>query len=210
MKYVKDFIKHFKQKPAFSLRECRAFLKEKGISQQYLKFFLHYLKKKGMMQGITKGYYTMHDDPIVAGFAFKPFYYGLQEALSLHDLWEQETNLVIITTRKVRTGSRAILGARVIIRRVKPEFFHGFEHLQHYDLYLPVSTPEKTLLDFLHFKEEIPKDALENIKTAVNPERMRELLKRHSIQTRNKIQKILGMQPENQKQTKLKTKKKKK
>jgi predicted transcriptional regulator of viral defense system len=61
------------------------------------------LIKEKKIHKITNGKYTFQEEIMCVGFAFSPFYYGLQEALSLHNLHEQETNAIIITTNKIKT-----------------------------------------------------------------------------------------------------------
>jgi hypothetical protein len=58
------------------------------------------LLRSGRIYKITRGSYTFYDEVQYAGFAFQPFYYGLEDALSLLGLWKQETNPVIITPGK--------------------------------------------------------------------------------------------------------------
>ena len=68
------------------LYEIRTVLKLKGISDGYLKRMINYLLGKGELKRITSGIYTLHDDIMVAGFAFQPFYYGLESALTIRKL----------------------------------------------------------------------------------------------------------------------------
>lgn len=156
MKYIADFARHFGGREVFSIRDARIFLKQKKISKQYLHFLIHYLQKKGKLRKIAKGFYSFKDDLMVCGFAFSPFYYGLHQALSFHKLWDQAANPVIVSLKKVRPGLRAIMGANVVVRRVDSKMFFGFERVKHYDFWLPVSTPEKTLIDFVYFRQKIP------------------------------------------------------
>ena len=87
---------------------------------------MNHLTKKGEIKKITRGAYTFKEEIEVVGFAFSPFYYGLQEALSLRNLWEQEVNPVVITPRKIRQGVRKFLGNNYLIKRVNRSMFFGF------------------------------------------------------------------------------------
>src|SRR3989338_9229511 len=78
---------------------------------QYYKQLIRNLVIKGKVKRLSKGFYTMHNEISLAVFCFKPAYLGLQDALSIHDFWEQETIPVIITSRKVRSGIRKLSGA---------------------------------------------------------------------------------------------------
>src|SRR3990167_6157972 len=110
MKYTKAIRERFRSKPVFSLNELRTFLSKSGISDSYLRLLVHNMQKSGELKRITSGKYTFADEMQVVGLAYAPYYYGLQDALSLHNLWEQETVPVVITTRKARGGKREFLG----------------------------------------------------------------------------------------------------
>ena len=62
----------------------------------------------------------------MSGFGFSPFYYGLEDALSLRNVWEQETNPVIITPRTVRVGIRKFEGRHFVVRRIDRSMFFGY------------------------------------------------------------------------------------
>ncbi len=192
MKYIKEFVGHFGKRDFFSIRDCRVFLKQKKISKAYFSYLIHYLLKKSVIKRIARGYYTFQDDPIVAGFAFSPFYYGLQEALSMHGLWEQETNPVIITTKKARTGLRQVLQGNVLVRRIGKKMFFGFNMMNHCGKWVPVSDIEKTFIDIVYFNEKIPAEAMLEIKKVLRRKVLDEYLAKTKPRLRERIKKILG------------------
>ena len=159
MKYMKDFTAHFGKRTVFSIRDVKNFLWQKGISAQYLSLLIHNLVKKGTIKKISGGIYTFHEDMLVSGFAFSPFYYGLHEALSLHGLWGQQTNPVILTAKKARAGVRTIFSNNIYVRRISKNMFFGIEMLKYADFWIPVSCIEKTAIDFAYFREKIPEEA---------------------------------------------------
>ena len=178
MKYLAEFIQRFESRPFFSIRDARIFLKKKRISAAYLHFLLHYLAKRGKIHRLGKGAYTFREDIMVAGFAFQPFYYGLHQALSLHGCWNQATNPVIITPKRVRPGIRSVMGANIVVRRVRPGMFFGFERIQEGNQWLPVSTPEKTLIDFAYFRQKIPEEAKRALLRKINLKQLNACLKK--------------------------------
>ena len=105
MKYMREFRSHFMKKPAFTAREVQLFLENRESSPGYYKLVIHNLLSRREIYRITRGVYTFQEDAQMSGFGFSPFYYGLEDALSLRNVWEQETNPVIITPRKVRVCS---------------------------------------------------------------------------------------------------------
>jgi len=104
MKYTHEVREHFKAVPAFTISDIKVFLGKKGISESYLRLLVHNLLKKGEIKRISRGIYSFRSETQVVGFGFRPFYYGLQDALSLRNLWEQETNPVVITRGRYGLG----------------------------------------------------------------------------------------------------------
>ncbi|MEM3245679.1 MAG: type IV toxin-antitoxin system AbiEi family antitoxin [Candidatus Micrarchaeaceae archaeon] len=187
IKYMDDFKEHFKGRIYFSSRDAEIFLKSSGAKKDYIKLMLHNLEKRNDIFRLKRGYYTFNVNLDYIGFIFSPFYYGLQDALSLHGFWEQETNPVIITTRKVRTGIREIGGRNVIIHRINRRFFFGYQSLKVGNSYVPVSDPEKTLLDFAYFRLNIPDEALKRIVQEIDMKRMHFYLKKTNKAVVNKV-----------------------
>lgn len=170
MKYVDQLVENFSMQPSFSTGDARRLLSD--ISDGYLDVFLHNLTKRNKIHRISRGIYTFHDDSGVVGFAFRPFYYGLQDAMSLHNIWEQETNPVVITPRKVASGLRQFEGANYVVRRINRKMFFGYELMKYGDLWIPVSDVEKTLMDIVYFEQNIPEDALKAFKRKINKEKL--------------------------------------
>ncbi len=190
-KYLKEFREHFKYRSYFSIKEAEMFLNQHGAGREYARLALHNLEKRGEIKRLKRGYYSFNDNLDTIGFLFEPFYYGLQEALSLHDLWEQETNPVIITTRKVRSGVRAILGRNVVIRHIQRKMFFGYEAKRIGNSFLPVSDMEKTLIDFVYFKVAIPKDILEEMKKRLDGNKLQRYLQKLDKSLRIKVNNLL-------------------
>jgi predicted transcriptional regulator of viral defense system len=153
---------------------------------------MNHLTKKGEIKKITRGAYTFKEEIEVVGFAFSPFYYGLQEALSLRNLWEQEVNPVVITPRKIRQGVRKFLGNNYLIKRVNRSMFFGFEMIKYYEFWIPVSDVEKTLIDFVYFKQALPKETIEEIKQQIRDEILFGYLKRVPKWVKKRVLKLLS------------------
>jgi predicted transcriptional regulator of viral defense system len=169
-----DKIRNFIAKtPVFTSKDIERITKNK----KYAHLILTKLTAKKEIFRLTKGFYSKFEDPIFSVFCFKPAYLGLYEALSLRNLWEQETNTIIITTKKVRTGKRNILDSNVIVKRINPKYFFGFDYLPYGNFYLPVSDLEKTLIDIIYFKEYLSPSLLKRIRKKINSEKLKEYLK---------------------------------
>ncbi|MEM5836389.1 MAG: hypothetical protein QW058_01350, partial [Candidatus Aenigmatarchaeota archaeon] len=112
---------------------------------------------------------------------------GLQEALSIHNLWEQETNVVIVSTRKIRTGVRKVFNSNVILHRIDEKYFFGYDYINYEKFFVPVSDIEKTLIDLVYFNEIPSKDVLVEIKKKLNKDKLNTYLKKFQPKFRERV-----------------------
>jgi len=187
MKYKKQLYDNFKKSKVFSLRDVRILFNNKNISKDYSKNLMANLIKEKKIHKITNGKYTFQEEIMCVGFAFSPFYYGLQEALSLHNLHEQETNAIIITTNKIKPGIREIMNTNVYLRRIDKKYFFGYDFIKYYDIEIPVSDIEKTLIDLVYYKENISKDVIIEIKKKIDLNKLNTYLQKYPKSFQKKI-----------------------
>lgn len=170
MKAVDAVRKLAMNSPYFTVEDVKRIA---GGSYAYL--LLNKMIKRGEVFRAGRGIYTRTDDPVVAVYYFKPAYIGLQEAMSYHGLWEQETATIIITSRKVRRGEREVFGSRVIVRVIDPRHFFGYEFVEMGNLCVPVSDIEKTFIDLLYFRSWI-RGYERLFRGKINPSRLKDYL----------------------------------
>lgn len=185
-KYLSEVEALFSKSPVVSYSSIYRIIASKKKVKQYAKRLVRYLISKGKIKRLTKGCYTAFDDASLAVFCFQPAYLGLQDALSFHNLWEQETVPVIVTTRKVRPGIRNILGTNVLIRRIEKKYFFGLEYLNQGSAALPYSDIEKTFMDIVHFRERLDKDVLSAFKDRIDKKTLSAYLKRYPEKIRRR------------------------
>ena len=178
----------FETSPIVSFKSIERIIRvKKPTKSNYAKLLISNLIKRGYIKKISKGAYTLHDDNSLAVLCFAPSYLGLQSALSAHNLWEQETIPVIITSKKIRIGIRNILGGNVLIRKTNKKFIFGIEYLQEGNFYLPFSDVEKTFIDMIIFKQKIPKEILSKFKKRIDEKKLKKYLREYSKKTKNRI-----------------------
>ena len=196
MKYIRYVREHFSDPgfPVVKLSDLRTALKTKKIGDAYLKRLVNYLMNSGELKRITKGTYTLHDEMTVVGFAFQPFYYGLENALTIRKLWEQGTNPIVITPKKARTGIRKFGGSNYVVQRIGKKLFFGYELIKYYDFWIPVSDPEKTLLDFVYFKHYLRADVSKKLKCMIQKKKLTAYLKRYAPDFKRKFLETLKIQ----------------
>lgn len=159
-------------------------------SDAYSKQIIRNLILKGRVKKLSKGCYTKYDDPSLLVLCFKEAYLGLQDAVSFRGLWEQETIPIILTTAKVRTGIRKVLGSNVLIRKIDKKYFFGFDFNQYSEnIYLPYSDNEKTLIDLFYYNENLSKDVLREFRAVVDVKRLNRYLSRYPKKYRDNFKK---------------------
>ncbi|MDE1873858.1 MAG: hypothetical protein KGI04_01935 [Candidatus Micrarchaeota archaeon] len=173
VKYKKEFASHFAIEPVFTSGDARRFLANMGASGAYARLFVHKLVKAGELLRISKGKYTFKKDEAVVGFAFRPFYYGLEYALTIRRIWTQMANPVIVTTTKAVPGPRKELGRMVQVRRISEKVFFGIEYLKYGDIFVPVSDVEKTLLDFIYYRISPGEEVFDKLLASSDAEKLR-------------------------------------
>ena len=186
-KHLKNVLALFKKSPVVNYRSI-----EMIAGKQYAKQLIRNLVLKGEIKKLAKGHYTIHDENSLSVFCFKPGYLGLQDALSFHNLWEQETIPIIITSRRVRQGIRKVMGSNVLIRRIDKKYLFGFDYYEQSGLYLPYSDVEKTLIDMVYFNENISGETLHNIIRKIDRKRLDSYLKTYPSRIRMKVLKYLS------------------
>jgi predicted transcriptional regulator of viral defense system len=173
--------------PVFRMSDLKTALGLKGIKPGYLRRMVNYLLHKRRIIRITKGTYTFHDDISVVGFAFTPFYYGLENALTIRKLWDQNTNPAVITWRNIRTGQRRFGDGNYSVHRISKRLFFGYELIRYYDFWLPVSDCEKTLIDLVYFGHDIDEEVLAVLRKAIDRAKLDEYLKSYGAVTRKAV-----------------------
>jgi predicted transcriptional regulator of viral defense system len=118
---------------------------------------------------------------------FPSAYLGLQDALSFHNLWEQETLPIVITSANVRAGIRKVMDQNILIRKIDKKYFFGFDYYQNEDVALPYSNIEKTFIDLIYFKESLSEEALKNIQINIDKNKLKNYLKKYPKKFRLKV-----------------------
>ena len=178
-KYLKEIENLFERSPVVSYSSIIRLMKSKNKVKYYPKRIINYLISKEKIKRLAKGYYTKSNDASLSVYCFQPDYLGLQDALSHHNIWEQETVPIIITTRKVRQGIRSILGKNVFLRRIQKKYFFGIEYALQDGLAMPYSDIEKTFLDMIYFKEKLGEEVLSEFRNRLDIKKLKGYLKRY-------------------------------
>lgn len=189
IKYIDKVRKFFKESPVVDIESLRKFIKRKN--KDYIYLLINNLLKKKEIKNITKGFYSSYEDPTLIVFCFKPSYLGLQDALSAHNLWEQETIPVVITTRRIRSGIRSVFGVNVMLRRLSKKYIFGFDYIQQGDFYFPYSDIEKTFIDMVYFKQPLDDEVIYEFKKKIDKKKLKVYLNKYPLIFRKRVNNAL-------------------
>lgn len=187
MKYINKVRQYMERTPVFDTKSVTRLVG----NAKYTYVLLNHLLRKGEIKRLTKGYYTIHEEPTLIVYCLKPAYLGLQDAMSFHNLWEQETMPIVLTVRKVRIGIRHVFGNNVMIRRLSPKHFFGYDYHTVDGLHLPVSDIEKTFIDMVYFNE-LRNDMVRPFKRKINKKKLQEYLKKYDKKFADKVLRMIS------------------
>jgi len=152
---ISDAFKNFK---TFTFNDVRmALTGKKKISDKTIQVTLSRMVKSKKLYKVTKGVFSLEKRDDIVGFAFSPFYYGGVAALMIRDLSDDQVKMEIMTTRRVKRSLVEIYGGDsvVVVHHVPKKYYFGFEDLKYGNLTIPVSNPEKTLIDIFYYKKRL-------------------------------------------------------
>lgn len=192
MKYEKEFRRYFSKIPIFTFKDAKRYLCMMGASEAYVKLFVYGQMKRRSLLRVGKGVYSYLDNEIAVGFAFRPFYYGLEFSMTLHRLWTQISVPVIITTTKAVPGIRESMGKRILIRRISEHMFFGIEYIEYNGMFVPVSDIEKTLIDFAYFNIDLNGDDTRTVLQKCSVRRLMEYARASNRKVEKRIEDILS------------------
>ena len=190
MTIVKKITEHFASYPVFTYRDVKLYLNSNRIDTKDLPRLISYMKSRRTIRTIRKGAYTLNNNVMVAGFAYSPFYYGLLSALTIRELWTQNSRPDIMTIKVVRNSRSYVFGSKediVFVHHIPMRYFFGYDIVEYGKLKVPVSNPEKTLIDLFYYKVKLAIQNYSGLLRAVNRKRLREYLKVYDKRTAKRV-----------------------
>lgn len=156
------YLKIFQEYPLFTTNDAAKLLHGKSY---YPKIFLYRFVKNGLATRISKGKYSVQEDPITfASLIYSPSYIALWSALTFHGLTGQIPKDIFVATIKNRQSIK-YNGVKIHFFKLKQMW--GFEKINYKGFSIFVSDIEKTIIDCLLARSvpiPIIYDAIENAK----------------------------------------------
>ncbi len=196
MKYIGKLIETFNSPsfPVFTINDVKLLFTGTSMTDGYLHLMMHNLLKKRKITRITRGVYTCHNnEALVAGFAFSPFYFGLEHALRIHKFSLQVTNPLVITSRNVRNGVKHFSGRNYVVYKLPAKYLFGYALKNYADMWIPVSDIEKTVIDMIYFKIAIRDEIWPKLLKEINTQKLKNYLKNYNPRFRSKVINIIAI-----------------
>lgn len=190
MTIVNEIRDHFSDYPVFTYRDLKLYFSGKRVKPSNLTRILSYMKSNGSIYTLRKGVYTFKKNDMVSGFAYAPFYYGLLSALTLRELWTQNSRPDIITMKKVRSTRTRIFDDPkdvIFVHHIPAGYFFGFDIIKYGALKLPVSDPEKTLIDLFYYRVKLPIQNYDKLLQSIETGKIRRYLKAYDRHTSSAV-----------------------
>lgn len=191
MKLGDEIVKAFSTFKTFSFDDLRILLSEKhsGISDKIIQVTVSRMIKKGRLHKVIKGVYSLEPRSDFAGFAFSPFYYGGLAALMIMELIDDQVKMDIMTTRRVKKSMIEIYGGRdrIFLHHIPSKYYFGFKNIRYGDIIVPVSDPEKTIIDLFYYKDRMSIQDYAEVLKKIKSRKLREYLKVYDNHTRKTV-----------------------
>jgi hypothetical protein len=181
-----EITKKFSGYPVFTYRDVKTYFKVKKGSKGNMARLLSYMKSTGKIQTIRSGVYTFNKDDMVSGFAYAPFYYGLLSALTIRELWTQNSKPDIITIKKPRGTRKSIFNDPeniIFLHHIPVKYFFGFDVMKYGKLMLPVSDPEKTIIDLFYYRTRLAIQNYDGLLRAIRRVKLAKYLEKYDKHT---------------------------
>jgi hypothetical protein len=191
-KYQKKVLDLFEKSPIVCFKSIENIVKEKKNIKQYTKQLIRNLLMQDKIKIIGKGFYSKYEDPALFVLCLQNSYLGLHSALSYYNLWEQETNPVILTPNRIKQGIRVINGQNVLIKNINKKYVVGVEYHKDGSFYLPYSDIEKTFIDLIYFKIKLDKEIYKKFVKILNKNKLKIYLKKYPKKFQYRVLREIG------------------
>ena len=177
----------FRDFKTFTFNDAKMALRDRhrNISDKTIQVTLSRMAAGKRICSLTKGVYSLEKRDEIVGFAFTPFYYGGLAALMIRDMIDDQVKMEIMTTHRVKVSLMAVFGgsSTVVLHHIPRKYYFGFEDLKYGDIVVPVSDPEKTLIDLFYYRVRLAIQDYSELLRAVNTKKLVRYLKVYNKRT---------------------------
>lgn len=143
-------VNKLREYPLFTVNDISKHLRK---SRNYSAILAFRLVKKGVIRRITKGKFTMYDNPLIfLSHIYTPTYIGSWSALRFYNMTTQlPKDFFVVTTRRRKTLD--CKDYKINFVAIPTKNFWGFKKEKYLGFEIFVSDPEKTIIDCILTKK---------------------------------------------------------
>jgi len=142
-----ELLRELQKYPLFTFNDFVRITKDK---LSYAKNRIYRLKREGLVFGIERGKYTVHDDPMIfSTYIVLPSYISYWTALRYYNLTEQLPREIMIATSRIKSDI-VFQGTRISFTKTKDVW--GYEKERYMDFDIFVAEKEKAVIDCMTAK----------------------------------------------------------
>ena len=194
-----EILKHFRSYNIFTAADARLFLRKmhRGntrLSNETVQVTLSRMVNSGKLYSVTKGIFSTTNRTEVSGFAFAPFYYGGLSALMIRSLIDDQVAMEIMTTKKIRKTNVMIFdhSISVILHHIPNRLYFGFDDIAYGSIVIPVSNPEKTLIDLFFYKIKLSLPDYSELLRTIDRSKVTSYLSKYDQHTQKTVNNFLN------------------
>lgn len=127
-----------------------------GWSRETAYVYLNRMVKKGLVNKVEKGRFTVYDDPFLVSTQLTyPSYISFLSALFLHGKTTQTINEILVATPR-RKRSVEAFGMRIRFVKLNPRLIFGFKKVRKGNSFISLAELEKAIVDSLYLPRYCP------------------------------------------------------
>ena len=171
----REFLEFVSNMPVFTTRQISALIG----SKTYSKLYIHRLLKKSLIIQLRRGFYTVHDDPVIyASHIYYPSYISLMYAFQYYGTTTQLPRLIEVITYRNDTIQE--------IEYIKTGYLWGYHTIKYRDFQIFIADLEKAIIDAV-MTERIPIDEIQSAIQGCDIKKLEEYLLRTNLTTIKKM-----------------------
>ena len=161
--------------PVFTTKQISALIGDRN----YSKVYLHRLIKRGLIYKMKRGFYTVHNDPVIfASHIYYPSYISLLYAFQYYGTTTQLPKLIEVMTYRNDTIHE--------IEFIKTRYIWGYHAIKYRDFQIFIADLEKAIIDAV-LTERIPIDEIQSAIQGCDIRKLEEYLLRTNFSTVKKM-----------------------
>ncbi len=171
----REFQKFVSNIPVFTTKQISALIGD----ERYTKVYLHRLIKRKLINKLKRGFYTVHDDPVIyASHIYYPSYISLLYAFQHYGTTTQLPKLIeVMTYRKDSIPD---------IEFIKTGYLWGYHTIRYRDFEIFIADLEKAIIDAV-ITQRVPFDEIQTAIQGCDIKKLEEYTLRTNLSTIRKV-----------------------